>query len=153
MYLNKAEELLEEFPDSALKSLDYIVSPELLSEKDFHRYTLLQVQGKHKTRRDISKDTTLFKLRGYYDKSDPEKAAIIYLYSGVIYKAQDEYEDALTHYLNTERLDKYLDSNLKAKIQHFIGNLFFQKRDISESKKNVLSWHWIIISYMEILKM
>ncbi len=138
-YLDNAEELLEEYPDSAFRFLELIVSPELLKEKDFHTYTLLQVQSKHKTRRDISNDTTLFTIKGYYDKSDLEKAANIYWYSGLIYAAQTKYQDALTNYLIAEDMLINQNSGLKAKIQHSIGTLFFRMGDLSESKKR-LKW-------------
>ncbi len=134
LYLERAEKLLDEYPDSAFKYLDMIISPELLNEKDFHKYVLLQVQSKHKTKRDISKDTAIFGLRGYYDDSNLEKAAIIYLYSGAVYSAQKRMEDALIHFLTAEKMALSLETNLMGKIQHFIGNILFSKQDLEESK-------------------
>jgi len=127
LYLERAEKLLDEYPDSAFKYLDIIISPELLNEKDFHTYVLLQVQSKYSSRRDISKDTVIFSLRGCYEDSNLEKAAIIYLYSGVIYELQESYQDALNHYLKAEKLAVNLEPSLKAKIQYFIGSLFSQR--------------------------
>jgi len=134
-YLDKAEELLEEYPDSALVYLDSIPSPELLKEKDAHDYYLLRVQGRNKTRQDISKDTALLELRGYYDKSDPSKAAIIYLYSGKVFEQQKNQEEAFKSYLEAENLCDDKNPKIMGIIQNAIGNLLFAQWYTEDAKK------------------
>lgn len=134
MYLNKAEELLEEFPDSALVYLDSIPSPELLSKKQSHQYHILKVQGKNKTRKDISKDTALLDICGYYDKSDPGKASIVYLYSGKILEQQNNQEDAFKYYLEAEKFYDGSTPKIMGIIQNAIGNLLFVQRYTKDAK-------------------
>ncbi len=123
-FLDKATLLLEEFPDSAACYLDSIVSPEEMKEKDFHHYQLLRIQVKDKLRQPLIEDTTIFKLRGIYDKTDPIMASAIYYYSAIVYEEQREYEAAMDNCLMAEQLSDLSGDKHKGLIHNTIGRMF-----------------------------
>ncbi|MCC8186526.1 MAG: hypothetical protein LIP08_03165, partial [Bacteroides sp.] len=90
-FLETAQKLVEEFPDSAALYLDSIVSLEKMKDRDQHLYQLLNVQIKDKLHKSLAQDTSLFCLRSIYDKSDPAMASAIYYYSARIYEEQYKY--------------------------------------------------------------
>ncbi|MDR2954440.1 MAG: hypothetical protein LBV43_05105 [Prevotella sp.] len=61
--LNHAEKVTQQFPDSALKILDSIASPDKLSEDLFYKYHLLRIQAKYKSDEDVTSDSIIFKVR------------------------------------------------------------------------------------------
>ena len=65
-YLDRAETLMQEHPDSALMALDSIAFLEELDEEQFHRFQLLQAQAKRKAYRNIASDTLIFLTKDYY---------------------------------------------------------------------------------------
>ncbi len=132
--LCRSEALLEEFPDSALRLLDSIPSLHLLSDEESNYYHLIRVQARDKIGQDISSDTVLFRLKEYYEHTDPVKSALVYLYLGKMYYQRAEYEAALLNYLNAEKRSERLGIKQRAMIQHNIGNLFFVQRDIRDAK-------------------
>ncbi|MCD8080623.1 MAG: hypothetical protein LUF04_09535 [Bacteroides sp.] len=123
--IRQAEEILEEYPDSALRLLDSIPSPFLLNVQDANYYHLLRIQARDKTGQDLTEDTILFRLREYYEDTDPTKSSLVYLYLGKMHYQQGDYETALLNYLHAEKRSDKLGMKQKALIQHNIGNLFF----------------------------
>ncbi|MCD8030298.1 MAG: hypothetical protein LUF85_05610 [Bacteroides sp.] len=86
VFLETAQRLVEEFPDSAALHLDSIVSLEKMKVRDQHLYQLLNVKIKDKLHKSLAQDTSLLCLRGIYDKSDPTMASAVYYYSALIYE-------------------------------------------------------------------
>ncbi len=132
--IRRAGDLLEEYPDSALRLLDSIPSPFLLNAQDASYYHLLRVQAKDKTGQSLSEDTILFHLRAYYEDRDLPKASLVYLYLGKMHYQWGDYETALLNYLHAEKRSDKLGAKQKALIQHNIGNLFFVQRDFRDAK-------------------
>ncbi|MCD7938353.1 MAG: hypothetical protein LUG98_15960, partial [Tannerellaceae bacterium] len=126
--LRTAEAFLEENPDSALFYLESIPAPELLSPKDYNDYLLLLVQAKDKAAEDISKDSLIFTLKGYYKKKDPVKDAQVSFYCGKIKQKNKEYENAMQHYLEAEQAIENTDrEDIKGLIQFGMGSLFYNQ--------------------------
>lgn len=58
LLLAQAEQLIEDYPDSALMLIDSIYYPEKsFNEKDYMRYCLVRVQVRHKNYLPINEDT------------------------------------------------------------------------------------------------
>lgn len=135
-YLEKAESLVEINPDSALIYIDSIhfVS---LTEKNLHRYQLVSVQAKDKTRQDLSSDTMILDICGIYDKTDPYKAALIYLYSGKVLEQRNENKSALEEYLKANKTIGEEYSPTKGIIINTIGSMYYKQLDMVEAKHHL----------------
>jgi hypothetical protein len=81
--LDKAENIIEQQPDSALRLLNTVLFPEELSKSRFNEYNLLLIQAKDKSDRDITSDTVIFTIKDYYvQKKDYPNAALAAFYCG-----------------------------------------------------------------------
>lgn len=79
--LNKANEIMEKQPYSALKMLKQIKNPNQLSTKDRAFYALLMSQALDKNAIDIESDSLIQIAAEYYtNKDDSKKAGYAYLY-------------------------------------------------------------------------
>lgn len=132
--LTKAEELITQNPDSALKLLDKILSPQTLSTEMYNKYILLNIQAKDKNKKDISKDTLIFKTLDYYvEKNDMENAALASFYARRILQTKGEKgekgeNEAITYLKNAETYAKNsADFNLKGLIQYDLGELLLKQ--------------------------
>lgn len=128
-FLERAENLMWEFPDSALIVLDSIWEPEALNPEQCHRFLLLQIQAKDKTHRDITSDSIIFNVRNYYlEAKDFDNAALASFYCGRLRQEQKNYEEALTNYMVAERYAQNVnDYRLLGLIQSSIGTVFLQQ--------------------------
>ncbi len=124
MYLATAQRLVDEFPDSAALYLDSITDVERMKIRDQHLYQLLSVQIKDKLHKDLSQDTSLFCLRGIYDKSDPAMASAIYYYSALVYEEQFKYGEAMEECLKAEKLSALSTDKDKGLVKNSIGRMF-----------------------------
>ncbi|MCC8186524.1 MAG: hypothetical protein LIP08_03155 [Bacteroides sp.] len=127
MYLTAAQRLVEEFPDSAALYLDSIVDVEGMKVRDQHRYQLLSIQIKDKLHKDLAQDTSLFRLRGIYDKSDPAMASAIYYYSALVYEEQYKYKEAMEECLKAEQFSETMDKKQKGMIQNTMGRMYLRQ--------------------------
>lgn len=125
----KAGQILDQKPDSALAILHEISDAEELKNKLYFEYFLLQIQAKYKSYDDISTDTLIFTIRDYFRKqNNSEKAALATYYSGKVLEEQKNYEDALQQFLETEQYLEQSDNlNLKGLCQSSIGKLYYNK--------------------------
>ena len=99
--LQKAEQLIDEYPDSALLLIDSIFYPEKsLNNEDYMRYLVRLVQAKKKTDNQISEDTLIFIARDFFTRKDkdPHITALSWYYSGCIFRENRELEDAMDYY-------------------------------------------------------
>ncbi|MCG6188587.1 tetratricopeptide repeat protein, partial [Maribellus maritimus] len=127
--LKKVEILVEHHPDSALVLLEEIPNPQSLKKSLFYRYSLLQIQAKDKSYKDITTDTLIFDIQKYYDnRNEIEKAALASFYCGRVRQEQKKYEEAMKIYLNAE---KYLmqsnNVNLKGLYQSSVAAIYYQQ--------------------------
>ena len=100
-----ADTLIEEYPDSALQSLD--LSPEEiegLSDKECARYALLLARATDKCKLSLLPcDSLLNVALDYYDDDEKEKA-IALLYKGRLAVEMEEAEEATTCFQKGQRI-------------------------------------------------
>lgn len=140
--LERAEQLVENYPDSALVLIDSIYYPEkTFSEENFMRYNLVRVQARHKNFLPIAEDTVIFDVKNYFIKHsrNPEKTALACYYCGWLHRergdlnlAMLEYNEAKSHAENTDNI------SLIALIQFNIGALFREHGLYSEALKSYI---------------
>jgi len=127
--LSQAENVVEQYPDSALVLLDSIQNPEELSKGYQAKYMLLSVEAKYKSEKDISSDTLIFSARDYFKKSkDIKHWALATFYSGRVLESLQKSKEALNAFLEAESIAiPTQDSSLIGFIQYNIGTAFYQK--------------------------
>ncbi len=97
----KAESLLTEHPDSALKLLNTIDKPEHLSKSDFAAWCLHYTQARYKLYMDIKSDSLIQVAVDYYAKTDLKKySGTSYYMLGCVSELLHKNEKALLAYKN-----------------------------------------------------
>jgi tetratricopeptide (TPR) repeat protein len=129
--LQKAEQLIDEYPDSALLLIDSIFYPEKsLNNEDYMRYLVRLVQAKKKTDNQISEDTLIFIARDFFTRKDkdPHITALSWYYSGCIFRENRELEDAMDYYKTAfTYAEKTGDVALQGLIIYNIGDLLVEQ--------------------------
>ena len=125
MIYGKVENIVEQYPDSALIFLDAIQNPYELSKAQYARYVLLSVQAKDKDDQDIATDTLIFQARDYFQKkNDGKNLALAAFYSGRVLQSQGKFEEAMKTYFDAkETARKTKNIYLCGLIEFFIGDL------------------------------
>jgi tetratricopeptide (TPR) repeat protein len=120
--LNKAESIIEQHPDSALRLLNTVLFPEDLNKTLFNKYNLLLLQARDKNDKDITGDTIIFSVKDYYvRKKDFANAALAAFYCGRVWHEQNDADRAIEAYQEAgEWAGKTENYNLKGLI---LGNL------------------------------
>jgi tetratricopeptide (TPR) repeat protein/DNA-binding CsgD family transcriptional regulator len=120
--LHKAENIIEQHPDSALHLLNTVLFPEDLNKALFNKYNLLLLQAKDKNDRDITGDTIIFSVKDWYvQKKDFENAALAAFYCGRVRHEKNDADRAIEAYQEAGKwADKTENYNLKGLI---FGNL------------------------------
>lgn len=145
--LNRAEELIEQNPDSALHLLDVETHPKELNESAYNKYILLLTQAKDKVKKDISSDTLILGAKKYFDeKGNISQKALASYYAGRVLAARGNREKSMLAYMDAERSAKQgKDDALKGLIEYYIGNLYLEQimtdEAISRYKEAVLSFN------------
>lgn len=124
--LDRAESVLNNNPDSTLIILDSILFPDQLNKKLYYKYKLLQIQGKDKTSKNISEDTIIFEIQKYYKNIDDVRyATIATVYCGRVLQEQNQYEKAISNYIEAQIYAKNIkDNNLDGMIESYIGSIY-----------------------------
>lgn len=119
--LNKAESIIEQYPDSSLHLLNTVLFPEDLNRSMFNKYNLLLLQARDKNDRNITSDTVIFSVKDYYVRGkDFANAALAAFYCGRVRHEQKDMDRAVAAYQEAEKLaDKTSNYNLKGLI---LGN-------------------------------
>ena len=126
--LQQAQNLVDTQPDKALLLIDSIFYPERsLSKREYMSYLVTRVQARRWNSLPIDTDTFIFAARDYFTRHnhDPRQTALAFFYSGRVYLAQGNSENAMKHY---EQAAQYAaqtnDANLQGLIQFNMGDLF-----------------------------
>lgn len=129
LFLNQAQETVEDNPEEALKLLDSIVDPKKLSKNDYMNYIVTLVQAKSKLNLDIRSDTLIFEAESYFSqKQDYYKAALANIYAGNVNYSNKIPEKALGNYLQGEDYAKKDNNNLLiGRSQNNIGFTYFEQ--------------------------
>lgn len=134
--LSHADTLMEEYPDSALRSLD--LSPEEiegLSDKECARYALLLARATDKCKLSLLPcDSLLNVALDYYDDDEKEKAVAL-LYKGRLAVEMEEAEEAISYLQEGLTIIQNFPKELKTKILLLssLGNIYFDARYYDES--------------------
>ncbi len=123
--LERAANIVEQYPDSALLLLDSIPNPYELNKSQFAHYMLRSVQAKDKAYKDITSETLIFEIRDYYKKEkDQEKLALSEFYCGRVLQSQEKYKEAMKSFLEAETTaEKNKDPYLIGMANFFMGDL------------------------------
>jgi len=121
----RAENIVEQQPDSALRLLNTVLFPEDLNDNRFNKYYLLLIQAKDKSYKDITSDTVIFAVKDYYvQKKDYPNAAFAALYCGRLWHERNNADKAIEAYTEAENLaGKTGNHNLKGLIYGNLGIL------------------------------
>ena len=139
--LTAAEQILEQYPDSALILLDSISKTYKLNNKEQNRFWLLQIQAKDKSYKNLASDTIIFSVRNYYKKKkDVENIALSYFYCGRVLQEQKKPEAAMAEYLKAdEYAAKTENENLRGLAQSLIGEVLLNELLPTEAKEHFLT--------------
>ena len=70
--ISRAESIEEQHPDSALKLLNTVISPEDFSNGVFNKYNLILLQAKDESYKDITSNTIIFSVKNYYSQNSSD---------------------------------------------------------------------------------
>ena len=131
-----ADTLMEEYPDSALRSLD--LSPEEiegLSDKECARYALLLARATDKCKLSLLPcDSLLNVALDYYDDDEKEKAVAL-LYKGRLAVEMEEVKEAISYLQEGLTIIQNFPKELKTKklLLSSLGNIYFDAGYYDES--------------------
>ena len=146
-YLDRAENLLQEYPDSVLMMLDSIAFKDSLPLNQYNRFQLLLIQAKDKAHKDISFDKIIFEVKDYYlDKKDLDNIALASYYCGRVFQKQNNDTAAMREFLDAEKFAKQINNaHLSGLIQSTIGTIYYEQLLMSEAA----SHYKIAIEYFQ----
>lgn len=109
-------------PDSLLAALDEMDTTGF-DTAQLAKYVLVKVQAKDMAGLDIQNDTAIFAARDFLVKTgDHEDAASACFYSGKVYYLQEEYQQAISNFMNARGFARTIaDEKLKAHIVYYMG--------------------------------
>jgi len=157
--ISKAQSIVEHFPDSALALLE-LLDIFQLNERQNADYIVTKVQAKDKCILDISSDTLIFGIADYFITKDMiEKATLALFYSGRVYQANNNYENAMLCLmlardysigLNNSKLSglifndigylKYMENNFDDAIMNFkYADKFFEINELHTNRVAVIN--------------
>jgi tetratricopeptide (TPR) repeat protein len=124
--LKKAEGIMEEHPDSALKILRGIKSPRSLSEKDYALYALLVTQATDKNDLDLTKDfLSDYAVRYFGQSKDSVHTYKAFFYAGRVNEEMKNANQAISYYLKAKDFARNSkDYKYLYFIHYYLGNLY-----------------------------
>jgi tetratricopeptide (TPR) repeat protein len=133
--LTRAENLVEQNPDSAAMLLNNIGDSKQLSKAQYYRYSLLRVQTDSKRGEDISSNSLIFEAKAFFKKqNDKLRTAKSAYYCGQVLNAKKNYEEATNTFIEGENYAAYTgNDNLKGKIMMALGKLYYQQHSTKEA--------------------
>lgn len=137
--LARAQKCMETYPDSALKILQQIPSPEDLHGKAQADYALLMTQAMHKNNIKYTSDSLISITLGYYDahSTDPVTEGKVLFYYGKVMQSLDNVEMAMKYYLKAKDvLDSTKEYKILGLITEGMGNLNRKQKLVDEALIN-----------------
>lgn len=135
-YMDKAESVIEQHPDSALSLLDSMYIAGEISKEKLPKYTLLKIQAKDKLFQDITGDSLILKLTAYFiEIKDYGNASKASYYSGRYYYESGQPKLAMEAYILALDYAKKLknNDNFKGVIETNIGYLLYETSEYVEA--------------------
>ncbi len=136
--LNQAENIMETYPDSALKILTGLNNSNLNSAKEKARYAILMSMAIDKNYIDTTTFEILQPAIDYYlNSGNPDEKMKTYYYQGCIYQNNGDLDKALDSYLKAlDNSTGYTDSLAMARTYEAIGYLYFEFYDFNSYIEN-----------------
>lgn len=127
-YLEHAESLLEQHPDSALIFLNKI-APKDLSTGEYARYCLLMTQARDKNGLPLTSDSLISVAVEYFnDKKDLDTKAKTYFYAGRVNQDMQNAKQAMEYFLKAaDYSEDSKDYKLRYLIYYYLGDLYFNE--------------------------
>lgn len=137
--LSLAQKCMEAYPDSALRILQQIPSPENLHGKAQADYALLMTQAMHKNSIKYTSDSLISIALTYYNANplDPVAEGKAFFYYGKVMQSLDSVELAMKHYLKAKDiLDGTKEYKMMGLIAENVGDLNWSQKLILEAVDN-----------------
>lgn len=137
--LSLAQKCMEAYPDSALRILQQIPSPENLHGKAQADYALLMTQAMHKNSIKYTSDSLISIALTYYNANplDPVAEGKAFFYYGKVMQSLDSVELAMKHYLKAKDiLDGTKEYKMMGLIAEGMGNLNRKQKLMEEALTN-----------------
>ena len=120
--LDKAEECLEQYPDSSMAILNTLKIGQIQNKANRARYALLKSIALDKNYIDVTDDSLTSIAVSYYKKhGTADERLKAYLYNGRVYHNAKDYERAMNDFLQAEKSVKSCKNNI------IIGRLYNSK--------------------------
>jgi tetratricopeptide (TPR) repeat protein len=134
--LQRAEQLMESTPDSALHILQHISPSNYMSDSDKALYGLLMFQAQDKNYLPLSPDTLINYAIDYYERKGPQsRLAAAYLYKARMYKYALQYEDATICLMKAlDNADKTTDFALLGRVYSDLGTISYIQHDYVDAR-------------------
>ncbi len=135
--LKRAEEIIENQPDSALKILQKLPDHNFISDADRANYGILYFEALDNTKSDLKPDSIInFSLNYYLRHSDNLKLAKAYYFKAKTLKLSQRFDDATELYLKSLKLlDNGKNYKLLGKIYSDIADISTIQNDYPEALK------------------
>lgn len=146
--LSQAQKCMEAYPDSALKILQNIPSPENLHGKAQADYALLMTQAMHKNNLKYTSDSLISIALGYYGaySMDPVAEGKAFFYYGLFLQETGRLEEAMSFYLRAQGLlEDMREYKMLGLIAESIGNINRKQKLIDTATRDFK----ISLSYFE----
>lgn len=143
--LDQAEQLINSDPQKSIQLLNSI-DPKNLKKKDKHNLYFLKIHAAYASGQDISNYPNPISTASYFERKDNiKKAGWSYLYSGIIFKANGNYEKASIDLSEAkENANMLQDSMLLFQIYYHFGDLYELSHDQQasiESYQKAINYH------------
>ncbi|GEM_PF-775571 len=136
--LEKAKDLAENRPDSAVRFIDSILTPLNSLDKELYmEYLVTKVQLYYKNSRDITQDTLIFEAKDYFDETGHNNSDMNFLshfYSGCLHRENNHFDKAIIEYkcaLSIAEREKM--TSRQGLVFYNIGDLYFERRSYSKA--------------------
>ena len=135
--LDNIENIIEQYPDSALTLLSRIPNTDQFSKNDINRYNLLLIEAKDKCYEDITSDTIIVRVRDYYISTNNLKYIVLAsYYSGRVLQEKNQTGRAINAYLEALNYARNIsNNNLKGLILSNLSIVYGQKKLYDEAIK------------------
>lgn len=131
---DRIENIVDQFPDSALMLLDSIRNPYELSKSEYAKYILFSVQTKNKAYKNIEMDTLIFFVRDYFkEKNDRKNWVLSELYSGRVLLFQGKKDEAMKSYLEVKNIASKEDLYVVGLSETSMGALYYNQSLLDEA--------------------
>ena len=138
--LNRAEAVMEEYPDSALVLLDSLDRNRLTTREARARHSLLYSQALDKNWIELTSDSVISPAVKYYKKhGSPDYRLKTQYYLGCIFRNAGDREEAMEHFVEAERyVDRATDWQAVGRLYSAKRTIYFDIYDFEKSYRDAL---------------